>query len=282
MRADIRRLPLNHTPTQNVDILQKRQKLHTRIAKFNQMAELFMSNLDIEVTFSHQDDPAFCLEEKGESLDDEDQERAFWGALVDEDAEEDGYEDGPNESFPEDLTLWMPSYIGASGLKEAGLEDLVKKEVQLRIGQANDNLDKLRTHLGHKSILYRMNFRSSTSVRTDTRSKQDIRRVALKITRDVRGYHRARESLFRLKASQDILKNYQLIKPNELGVSKDITEENRLGQSSDILPWFWRIAGSQPGPPGIWNEECKCYTALDSKFPIEIYSLAMKFIELAG
>ena len=68
----------------------------------------------------------------------------------------------------------MPSYIGASCLKEAGLVDLIKEEVQLRIGQANDSLDKLRTHLGHKSILFRMTFRTSDSVRTDTRSKQDM------------------------------------------------------------------------------------------------------------
>jgi hypothetical protein len=223
-------LPANPSTTQKANILQKQQRLYTKIAKFNQTAQLFMSELDINVTFFHKDDPAFCPEEKGENLDDEER--------VDEDAEEDGYEEDPNESLPEDLMLWMPSYIGASHLKEAGLEDLVKKEVQLRTGQANDSLDKLRTHLGHKAILYRMNFRSSTSVRTDTRSKQDIRRVALKITRDVRSYHRARESLSRLNASQDILQKYQLIKPDELGVSKDITEENRLGQSSDILPWF--------------------------------------------
>ena len=244
-------MPVNPSATQKADILQKQQRLHTRIAKFNQTAQLFMSDLDVTVTFSHKDDPAFCPEEKGENPDGEDR--------VDENAEEDGYEDDPNESIPDDLTLWMPSYVGASYLKEAGLEDLVQKEVQLRTGQANDSLDKLRTHLGHKAILYRMNFRSSTSVRTDTRSKQDIRRVALKITKDVRSYHWARESLSHLEASQDILKKYQLIKPDELGVSKDITEENRLGQSSDILPWFWRIGGSQPGPPGVWNEECKCY-----------------------
>ena len=68
----------------------------------------------------------------------------------------------------------MSFYIGASYLKEADLEDLVKKEIQLCTGQANDSLDKLRTHLEHKAILYRMNFQSSTSVRTNTRFKQDI------------------------------------------------------------------------------------------------------------
>ena len=206
-----------------------------------------------------------------ETLDDEEKEEAFWEAQTDEDAEEDS-----NESFPEDLTLWLPSYLGASYLKTAGLKDLIKEELQLRLGQANDSLYKLRTHLGHKSYLYRMNFRSSTSVRTDTRSKQDIRRVALKITRDVRSYHRARESLSRLEASQDILQKYQLIKPDELGVSKDITEENRFGQGSDILPWFWRIGGSQIESSDLWNEEGKCYNVLKLSVPLELIFLLLK------
>ena len=92
--------------------------------------------------------------------------------------------------------------------------------------------------------------------------------MALKITRDVRSYHRARESLSRLEASQDILQKYQLIKPNELGVSKDITEENRLGQSSGILPWFWRIGGSQIESSDLWNEEGKCYNVLKLSVPL--------------
>jgi len=249
-------LPVDHTATQKADILQKQQRLRARIAKFNQMAQLFMSDLDTDITFSHQDDPAFCLEEKGEKLNDEEREKAFWGAQ-DEDAEEDGYEDDSDETFPEDLTLWMPSYIGAPCLKKAGLEDLINKEVLLRTGQANDCLEKLRTHIGHKSILYRLTFRSSKSVRTDTRSKQDIQQVTSKLHKDVRGYLRARESLSRLEASQDILQKYQPIKSEDLGVSKEITEENRYGQGSYSLPWFWRIGGSQLEPPDTWNDECK-------------------------
>jgi hypothetical protein len=273
LQADICYLSVDHTTTQNANILKKRQRLCTKIAKFNQTAQLFRSDLKTDITFSHQNDSTFCPKEKGETLDDEER---------DDDAEEDGYEDDLNGSFPEDLTLWMPSYVGADHLKEAGLEDLAKNEVQLRIGQANDSLDKLRTHLGHKSVLYKMNFRSSASVRTDTRSKQDIQRMGLKINRDVRSYHRARESLSRLKTSQEILQKYQPIKPDELGVSKDITEENQLGQSSHILPWFWRIEGSQVGPPGVWNKECECYNALNYGFPPEIHTSALKFNKLAG
>ena len=122
------------------------------------MAQLYMSNLDINATFSHQDNPAFCLEEIGETLDDEERKREFWQDNMDENAEEGEYEDDLNKAFPKDLTLLMPSYIGVSCLKEVGSEDLIEGEVQLRLGQANDSLHKLRTHLDHKSILYKMNF----------------------------------------------------------------------------------------------------------------------------
>ena len=138
------------------------------------MAQLFMSGLDIHVIFFYWDNPAFCSEEKEEISDDEEREEAYREASVDKNVKEGGYEDDQNESFSEDLTLWMPFYIGVFYIKEVSLADLIKEEVQLHIRQANDSLEKLRTHLGHKSILYEMNFQSSTLVRTDTRSKQDI------------------------------------------------------------------------------------------------------------
>ncbi|KAI9464690.1 hypothetical protein HD554DRAFT_2026292, partial [Boletus coccyginus] len=40
----------------------------------------------------------------------------------------------------------------------------------------------------------------------------------------------------------------------ELGVPKDITEENQFGQSSDVLPWFWHIGN---GLAASWNKEYK-------------------------
>jgi hypothetical protein len=54
-------------------------------------------------------------------------------------------------------------------------------------------------------------------------------------------------------------------------VPKDITEKNQLGQSFYILPWFWRIGESQPGPSDIWDKEYKCYKTLIFEFPFEIH-----------
>ena len=104
----------------------------------------------------------------------------FWEGEEDWEDEEDS-----ENLLAENFMLTMPSAWGAARLKNGNLEGLVNEEVQLCIGQANDHLEKLRTHLGQKSVLYQMNFRSSSSIRTDTRSKQDIRRLGLKINQDV-------------------------------------------------------------------------------------------------
>ena len=245
-------MPNIPTTVQQANIAQKRRMLLGRIIRFNESASLFATSAQLGSSSASINDPSFCNEEQGDPMDEDERENIFW-------EEEEGYigdeEDGPVETpSGEDLKLAMPSTGDPALLKDAGLEHLVKEEIQLHIGQAIDCLEKLRTHLGHKSVLFQMNFRSSSSVRTDTRSKQDIRRVGLKINQDVRSYNRAREALVNLQASEDILQKYPPIKPDELGVSKDITEENRFGQSSDVLPWFWRIGSGISSP---WNEECE-------------------------
>ena len=40
-------------------------------------------------------------------------------------------------------------------------------------------------------------------------------------------------------------------------VPSDITEENRFGQRSDVLPWFWRLGGQNEDQHDTWMEECK-------------------------
>jgi hypothetical protein len=260
LRAEIRCLSSNPTTTQKTAIAQKRQRLLAGITKFNEAGDAFTGGSEIDVSPQLKDNPAFCREENGDELDDLFEE-AFWQGEQDKDDDaEDGnfnFDDELIESNPENFKLWMPSSIGGSAAAELGLGDLVEEEIRLRVGQANDCLDDLRTHLGHKSVLYRMNFRSSTSVRTDTRSKQEIHRLVLRINQDVRGYHRAREALISLGASEEILQKYQLITANDLTVNKDVTEENRLGQSSDVLAWFWHIEGVDLGTSQVWTEECE-------------------------
>ncbi|KAI9574129.1 hypothetical protein HD554DRAFT_2010487, partial [Boletus coccyginus] len=55
-----------------------------------------------------------------------------------------------------------------------------------------------------------------------------------------------------------VLQRYMPISQKGLRVSADITKENQFGQSSDVLPWFWRL-GDLNGTVSGWDDECKSF-----------------------
>ncbi|KAI6115879.1 hypothetical protein F5141DRAFT_1001241, partial [Pisolithus sp. B1] len=133
---------------QEVKISVKRQRLSARIEKFHSNGQAFFKGLEINGAFTPQDDPEFCGKEEEEE---EEEDKEFWG-------EDDVYWEVPGEEVEELaselMSIWMPSSIGSAKLTELGLVDLLKEERELRIGQANDRLDQLRTDLGNKAMLY--------------------------------------------------------------------------------------------------------------------------------
>ena len=48
-------------------------------------------------------------------------------------------------------------------------------------------------------------------------------------------------------------------------MSGDIVEENRVGQRSSVLPWFWRLDKKSKGYCGDYEKECKCHGDKDFK-----------------
>ncbi|KAI6007908.1 hypothetical protein EDC04DRAFT_2907519 [Pisolithus marmoratus] len=210
LRSEIQQLPSPMSTRQEVKISEKRQRLSTRIEKFHSNCQAFCKGLDIDGTFTPQDGPAF-----------------FEGLAL------------------ELMSIWMPSSIGAAKLTELGLHDLLKEERELRIRQANDCLDQLRTDLGNKAMLYRQNFRTANSTREGTRTKKEIQKVVARVNKHVRSYQRARQAILRLDPDGNMAEKYQEILPEDLAVSKEVTEENRFGQGTSKLAWFWVIDGEK-------------------------------------
>ncbi|KAI6118065.1 hypothetical protein F5141DRAFT_1043887, partial [Pisolithus sp. B1] len=237
LRSKLQQLPNPMSTSQEVKISVKRQRLSARIEKFHSNGQAFFKGLEINGAFTPQDDPEFCgKEEEKEGEED----REFWG-------EDDGYWEVPGEEVEELaselMSIWMPSSIGSAKLTELGLVDLLKEERELRIGQANDCLDQLRTDLGNKATLYQQNFWTANSTREGTRTKKEIQKVVARINKHVRGYQRARQAILRLDPNVDMAEKYQEILPNDLAVSKEVTEENRFGQGTSKLAWFWMMEG---------------------------------------
>ncbi|KAI6105234.1 hypothetical protein EDD16DRAFT_1524338 [Pisolithus croceorrhizus] len=195
---------------------------------------LAFRSLEIDGTFTPQDDPAFCGTDEEEHEDGE-----FW----DDDDDDEGDWEAPEEEVEglasELMSIWMPSSIGAAKLTELGLHDLLKEERELRIGQANDCLDQLRTDLRNMAMLYQQNFRAANSTREGTRTKKEIQKVVARVNKHARSYQRARQAILRLDPDANTAERYQEILPEDLVVSKEVTEENRLGQGTSKLAWFW-------------------------------------------
>ncbi|KAG1830726.1 hypothetical protein DFJ58DRAFT_671542 [Suillus subalutaceus] len=244
LRSNIQRFPWNATATQKAGLQEKRLKLAARIIKFHETADQMTQGIELDSGTVHVDDSRFCQAEAEEQA---------W-----EVADEDDSELIDEEIPAEDMGIWMPSSVTHDYADIFSLTKLQEEELELRKGQANDCLENIRLALGQKAVIYRQHFRSANSVWTGTRSKQDAQRCSLKIEKLVRSYQRARLAMERLGVNINTLENiYQEILPERLTVNRDVTEENRFGQGSDKLAWFWRVNGAHRSQQDIWMNECE-------------------------
>ncbi|KAG1844776.1 hypothetical protein F4604DRAFT_1937331 [Suillus subluteus] len=242
LRADIRQLPSDATSAQKTSIEEKRQRLAARIAKFHETADAMTAGMDLDIGTVHSDDPRFCRT---------DNDGTEWVDVSDEEISEDIDE----EILTEEMGIWMPSSVSQHN-GTLGLGPLQAEELELRKGQANDCLENLRMALGHKALIYRQYFRSADSTWAGTRSKQEARRCQLKIDKYVRSYQRARSAMECLGMEEATLGSiYREIMPSELSIDKEVTEENRFGQGSDRLAWFWRVNNANEGQEDAWMDE---------------------------
>ena len=74
----------------------------------------------------------------------------------------------------------------------------------------------------------------------------------------MQSYCLARAALEALDVSSELLGRYKEIQKKDLKMSRDVVEENRVGQRSSELPWFWRLDGKWDRDRGEFLKECKC------------------------
>jgi hypothetical protein len=95
-----------------------------------------------------------------------------------------------------------------------------------------------------------------------TRAWDSIHKADKQIRGAVQCYHLAWGALKELGVSAELLGRYQEIQKKDLKMSGDVVEENRVGQRSSELPWFWRLDRKWDKNRGEFLKECKyCYWA---------------------
>lgn len=233
-------------------LASKRHRLAKRIEEFHQRVSGVFDGIegyDEILSWSQwEDQDGTSTEDEGGSGGESDGSR---------DSTEDGVEGDESLDLAETTILCLPSSFSKQDISTAGLEWLASQEMELRKGQANDSLEALKMVLAHKALLLRHVVRNAKSSHTRTRAWDKVKLSGIELKKHARAYNRTRQAMVNLGVDDDSLKFYQKITTRDLGVSGDIVEENRLGQRSETLAWFWRLGHGHSSNDNVWMNECK-------------------------
>jgi hypothetical protein len=236
------------TKTNESLLFEAQQRVKAKLKKFNKQAKSIWGdvdpgNLSFLTSFSKGKEAEDTL---GDWIDD-DSDLESCHISEDDDLDQDIH---PNPAHT-NVLLPLPSSIGVDACKNLERTSLMGQEIQLRLGQAYDALEDIRVALAHKSLLYRNRVQKSDNNKQSTRAFDAINRASSTISRHVTTYRVAYNALKNMGGLGDDLKP---ISNSDLKLAGDITEENRIGQKSDTLAWFWKL-GSTGTSDGM--EECK-------------------------
>lgn len=172
-------------------------------------------------------------------------------------------EDGEAEEIdPENTPLSFPSNMDLQDLRRCGLELAADLEVEIRKAQLHGILESLRAVLGSRTLMFSKVIKNVKSQATRGRAWASVNEYTRERNLLVRQYHRSRHALELLLGTDHPLLDdtFKPILPEELKVTADIVEINRLGQKNDRLPWFWRLQGDDlvEGSPVMTECESIC------------------------
>src|SRR5215510_7748717 len=242
-----------------IKVAEHRQQLAGQIRTFQKKADVFWNQTDDNITFAPEAEQDGD-DDGGGGGDGDDEWRIVNDDLLSD--EESGYEveddfDSDEPQPVEKTRLLMPSALGSQQCVDLGKTTLMEQEIQLRVGQANDALAKLRLALAHKSMVFRLQIRVADSQSHKTRAWDNVKTANATVNKHLRTYRLAHQALLNLNAGQE---QFQSITPNDLKMAADVVEENRYGQKNETLPWIWRIGFSgEDAKRDNWLQECKIH-----------------------
>jgi hypothetical protein len=160
-------------------------------------------------------------------------------------------------NVPERNAVFLPSSIGHENCKAIGLQNLVKRELSLRQGEANDALQAIRIGIGEKSFRFRKHLRNSKSKVQKTRSWDAIHAVDRRLNQNCLIYKQSRNAMMRLGAPKAILLRYQNLAANDLHTNTAVQEPNARGKRNEELSWIWKMPGVSLANQETLLHECE-------------------------
>ena len=247
LKSDIQKLGRNPPSEDQSRIKNRRESLQAKVEAFHQRALRFFHPDAAVPTRSSLSKASGAV---GLDLEESDEEAFFLETESEWEEEEVGI-------TIEQVMIWLPSSFTKPERVQMGLLQVAEVEAELREGQANDALEALRGGLAEKSLRFRTEVKPAKGQKTMTRAWNSIHKADEQIQGAVRCYRLARSALQALEVPHKLLSQYKEIQRQDLKMSRDIVEENRVGQRSSELPWFWRLDRKWDRDRGEFLKECK-------------------------
>lgn len=221
--AFIRKQGKNPAAEQRAEISERRGKLRRKIDTFHELAEHLFPSLDVyDINFN----------------------QVPFGDEVISDAEDDDEITVPRvpRGDVEKLDLLLPS--SWPGPRPPELLNARSKEIELRVGQADEALEGIRQEICHKSYIYRTNVRLAANKKARLRGYDAANAADRAMRHHVRIYKQARWALDALQAPPAAMDRFQVLQDSDLQALKSIYEPNARGQSNIRIPWIWNLTPS--------------------------------------
>jgi hypothetical protein len=130
-------------------------------------------------------------------------------------------------------------------------------ELELRIIQAKKILQALRDTIADKSFQYSHVIRVAPRKGVHTRARAAIAKLNHLIAYQSRVYTRCRAAMQTLGADAGVLRQYQILKKQDVKSSTALLDPNLPGSTTLKLSWIWQMggAGNESTPEAL--RECK-------------------------
>jgi hypothetical protein len=148
--------------------------------------------------------------------------------------------DMPNRDQPETFSIALPSALPHQSSNRPLLTQLMKKEMELRKGHANDCLATMRSIIGQEAFQYKKILRPAHDKVHRTRARSSIQTVHRTLILQSRLYKRTRKAMLSLNMELDVLdSHYKELTKNDIQVSSAVADPNIPGSSRTQLSWIW-------------------------------------------
>ncbi|KAH6884721.1 hypothetical protein BKA70DRAFT_1237497 [Coprinopsis sp. MPI-PUGE-AT-0042] len=237
VRGHVKGLKKRKTEKQVLEVSRKREQLQSEINTFYETGAVLYPDIDFQEI--HCDlPPNEAVEIDGESPSDvEDGTNSFSLSL--------------NEA--EDVDLALPSSFPFA--LPASMTVAKSTELKLRIAQADESLESIRSDIGHKSFLFRSNIRLVQGKKGRSRGYAAVAAVDRSLRSHIKIYHQAVWALRRLGAPRTIQSRYRQIAREDTKAITAVYSPNAAGERNKPLSWIWTTRGEENCSTSPYLEE---------------------------